>query len=323
MTHADATPERARALVRAQLGAVSPLRRPGALALMYSYRLAAGLLVAAPISAVLSGSGIFAFPQGDASVFAPGGDALVDLMVTSGAYLSSALRESAYLFVMLAGVGLLPYALWLSALGRGGQLSLSESWALAIRHLPRLALLSALGLLLGALLALVAALGYSALEAPLAARFDERRATLWQAASLLPWLPVFCLLSILTDLARAAVIQHDAGLRAALGVALRAFRARKLLLFSSWLSPHLWSVALVAGVAMLIEQLAVEQPGDLRVAGAWLIHQLAVVVLLVLRGTWHRRALISAGSTEPRARAVRADPSRGKVAGSGALADPS
>jgi hypothetical protein len=232
-------------------------------------------------------------------VFAPGGDALVDLALTSGSYLASALCESGFLFVVLAGLGLLPSAVWLAALGRGGQLSLAESWALAIRHLPRLALLSGVGLLLGSLLAVLAGLGYSALADPLAARLDERQAALWRAASLLPWLPVFSVLAILTDLARAAVIQHDAGIRAALRVALRAFRAKKLLLISSWLTPHLWSVALVAGVAMLVEQVAVQQPGGWRVLGAWLLHQLAVLLLLVLRGSWHSRALASAGAVRP------------------------
>ncbi len=278
------------------IGAVDAYRRPGALALVYTTRLLAGLLIAAPIVGAINGSGLLTFPQGDATLFAPGGDSLAALVQTSYRSLGGALRESSWLLCLSAMLGLLPHAFWLCALGDSGRLGLGEAAGRALERLPRLLLLSALSLVVSGILAVLAALVWGALYDPLAARVDERAVDLWRIASLLPWAALWIWLSILTDLSRAAVVQHDAKLRTSLRLAWRAFKAQKLIMLSSWLSPWLWGIAVIAGGALIVERIAVEQTGGWRVLLAWLLHQLVIVGLLLLRATWYTKALRSVGA---------------------------
>ncbi|MCB9586429.1 MAG: hypothetical protein H6718_13585 [Polyangiaceae bacterium] len=277
-------------------GAVDAYRRPGALALVYAARLLAGWLVAAPIVAAINGSGLLSFPQGDASLFAPGGDSLVALVQTSYRFLGSAMRDSSWAFCLAAALGLLPYAFWLFALGHSGRLSLGEAAGQALQSLPRLVLLSALSLVLSGILAVLAAVTWGALYDPLVARVNERSVDLWRLASLLPFALLWLWLSMLTDLSRAAVVQHNARFRLSLRLAWRAFKAQKLVMLSSWLTPWLWGVALIAGAALIVERIAVEQPGGWRVLLAWLLHQLVIVGLLLLRASWYTRALRGVGA---------------------------
>ena len=282
------------------IGAVDGYRRPGALALVYATRFATGWLVAAPLVAAVNGSGLLSFPQGDAPLFAAGGDSLVALIQTSQSFLGSAARESSLLFCFAAMLSLIPYAFWLFALGHTGSLSLGEAAGRAVSRLPRLLALSAASLLLSGILAVLAALTWSALYDPLVARVNERSVDLWRLASLLPFALLWIWLSMLTDLSRAAVVQLDAGLRQALRAGWRAFNAQKLVMLSSWLSPWLWGVALIAGGALIVERIAVEQTGGWRVLLAWLVHQLIIVALLLLRGTWYTKALRGAGAQSTR-----------------------
>ncbi|MGE0328208.1 MAG: hypothetical protein AB7K71_37835 [Polyangiaceae bacterium] len=278
------------------ISAVDAYKRPGALALVYAARLCAGWLVAAPIVAAVNGSGLLSFPQGDATLFMAGGDSLVALVQTSSRFLVSALRESSFAFCLAAALGLVPYAFWLSALGHSGRLSLGEAAGLAIARLPRLLLLSALSLVLSGILAVLAALTWGALYDPLVARVNERSVDLWRLASLLPFAALWIWLSMLTDLSRAAVVQHDTRFRRSLRLAWRAFKAQKLVMLSSWLSPWLWGVALIAGGALIVERIAVDQTGGWRVLLAWLLHQLVIVGLLLLRASWYTKALRGVGA---------------------------
>ncbi|MEZ4232678.1 MAG: hypothetical protein R3B89_26110 [Polyangiaceae bacterium] len=278
------------------IGAVDGYRRPGALGLVYAARLLAGWAIAAPLVGAVNGSGVLAFPQGDATLFAAGGDSLLALLQTSHSYLGGALRESSWLFAFSAVLGLVPYAFWLCALGDSGRLGLGQAAGRALERLPRLLILSAASLVLSGILAVLAALSWSALYDPLVARTNERAVDLWRLGSLIPFAALWIWLSMLTDLWRAAVVQHDARLKQALRLGWRAFRAQKLVMLSSWLSPWLWGVALIAGGALIVERLAVEQTGGWRVLLAWLVHQLVIVGLLLLRSTWYTKALRGVGA---------------------------
>ncbi|MBX3181406.1 MAG: hypothetical protein KIT72_13985 [Polyangiaceae bacterium] len=282
-------------------GAVSPLRRPGALVLVYLGRLIGGWVIAAPLVAAIASSSVGQLPQGDAALFEPGGERLLQVLHQGGLALTAAARESAALTLLFSALGVYLHGVWLFCLGHAGRLGLPRALAAAATALPRLLGSSAVGLV-GA--ALVIALGAGcdrALAGYLALRFDEQRADLIRLAVIVVWLAPLFLLGLLTALTRAAIVQRGLGLFAALKLAARSLRARPVAHGVARASALVWSAAAMGLAALLVGELALERPGALRVAAAWGLHQAAVLVTLLLHGGWLRHTLnaVSGGAPAP------------------------
>src|SRR6185295_15249218 len=68
----------------------------------FACRIAAGLILGAPVAAVVSASGVGAFPEGDRLLFAPGGTLLAELVRASFSLLPALATSSLATGVLLA-----------------------------------------------------------------------------------------------------------------------------------------------------------------------------------------------------------------------------
>lgn len=276
-------------------------QRWGAIALSWSFQLLLALLLAAPLVAALSGTGIANHPRGDAVLFEPGGLYLIEALRLGAGAALSALQVSFVSFVVLGMLGLFPLAALLSALRSDGKLRVASWLGEAIAHVPSFVLIGGVTWLGRAALALFFVLVYSLLEGPVGAAFNERNADLVLISGALVCAIAFAALGIAADLARAARVRF--GLRAlgAFRTGLGTFGQRPFAAVVGWLIPASWSVALIALAAILVGLLAVDQPESWRVLGAFVVHQLTAIGLIALRALWLHRSLELVGS---RAQAV-------------------
>jgi hypothetical protein len=266
-------------------------RRPGALILLWAWRYFAAWLIATPIVDAIAATGIGRHPRGDAPLFEPGGLYLFEvarLLLNA----LSAVAETTVMLLMVAGfAGLVPLAALLVALSHEGRLRFLPWATRAIAHFPAFALLcGATWLAQGAIL-VVAALIFSGVRAALGPRVEERTADLSALAAGGAVLLSAILLSVLHDLARAAVVRRElrAGAALALGVRVAKHRAGKTAI--AWLGPAVLSLLSVVVAALLVDRLAVDRGGSGRVTSAWIVHQLAALALVALRAAWLSAAL--------------------------------
>jgi hypothetical protein len=271
-------------------------QRWGAIALAWSFQLLVALVLAAPVVAALSGTGIADHPRSDAVLFEAGGLYLMEALRLGAGALLSTLQVSLLSFAVLGMLGLFPLAALLSALLYDGKLRVASWLGAAIAHVPSFVLIGGLTWLGRAALALFFVLVYSLLEGPVSSAFNERNADLVLISGALVCTIAFAALGVAADLARAARVRF--GLRAlgAFRAGLGAFGQRPLAAAVGWLIPASWSVALVALAAILVGLLAVDQPGSWRVLGAFVVHQLTAIGLIALRALWLHRSLELVGS---------------------------
>lgn len=280
--------------------AVAPGRRPLALALVYLFRLAAGSVVATPLIAAVAGSGVAHLPTGDAALFEPGGERLLQVLHQAAAGLAQAAKESAWLTLLMSALGVYVHGVWLFCLGHRGRLSIPEALARAARALPRLFGSSALGLIGLAIVIALCASFDRALSSYLELRVDEQQADLLRLLIACLWLVPLFGLGLLQALTRAAIVQRDLGLVQALCVAAGRLKRHLGALSVARAGLLVWSLVTVLVAALAVGELRLEQPSALRVAACWGLHQAAVLLLLLLQGAWLRVTLEVTAAPSPR-----------------------
>lgn len=132
-------------------------KRLGLVGFNFAYRFLAGLLIAGPIAAILSGP-VANQPRGDAALFDPGGVMLLEALRLAGRGAAGATTASGAIALLATFLGLLPFAALVAGLGREGRLSRGYLAARAIQPMGTLALIWGLGLLAQAILAVIVTL---------------------------------------------------------------------------------------------------------------------------------------------------------------------
>lgn len=264
--------------------------RPLAIVLVAGFRLLCAALVALPI-AVAFGRPASEFPHGDAVLFEPGAELLVEVLRVHFDSLRNAMTLSCVLAFVLALPSLLATAALVVALASDERLRLGTWVSRALSVWPSFVGLWGIALLASGVLGLVMALVEVLAIEPLSDRMNERSGDLMLIAGLGVTVLVMLSCSILADLARAAIVRFDGTLRSAIRCAGRTLRQRPGAVLLGWLAPALWSLAIVLGAAWLTTRARLDRPGAPAVLSVMMIHALVVLALTALRATWLARAL--------------------------------
>ncbi len=272
--------------------AIRARRRPVAIVGVWLFEAALSLVISWPITRAVASS--FADrPDGDAPLFADGGDALVTWLSTQTAALASI--AAVFSMTVFAGVilGTVPLIMVLASLTYTTQ-------DLRAPRPPHLAPFVARGFwpMLGVLgasslaQALFGGLGI-ALSSWVSDHFSERlgearAGQLWIALVVTFALGV-AVIGVVGDLARASIVRFRAGFYTSMRSGLKAFNKHKLVLFWSWAWRAIVGVMLLGGSALASARLG-GRPGVALLALA-ILHQLVVLVRVAIRTSWLARAL--------------------------------
>jgi hypothetical protein len=250
----------------------------------FACRLAAGVILGAPVAAIVTASGVGAFPEGDRLLFAPGGALLLELLRASFSLLPALATSSLATGVVLSAGLVVPQAVLVTALAERSREPVRAFLGRAGARVPGLLGLSGLAFLAQALVVALA-LGFAAFirEKLLAnaLRADAAAMTVLGLGGLL-WLG----LGLLRDLASAALACGELGTRDALRQGLACLRRAPGPAFGRWLGPHVLAVGLVSAVALATGALDVSKPEGVRLLAVALLHQGVVLGLCVCRAIW-------------------------------------
>lgn len=287
-----------RALLRAAL--VLWVARAG-LALFASY----------PLARTLSAIGADLRPEGDASLFAPGGFLLLDTLNVGMAPARSAMKSAAQGSLVLSVVALGPLALAMGSLAFR-QARWSDLFGNAVRSLPRFVLFSGATLFFQAIAIAIAALLHGVMTPLSSGIIDERIPTLMTAGAVVAGAVLVLGLGLIQDLMRAGVVLGTApSAKAIIRMALGIFGKRPAAVIAGWTGPALLQVLLVALGARLAQWIDVARPGAGRIAAVALMHQGVVFACCALRSVWLSRSIDLVVHAMPIAASPSIDPSGG------------
>lgn len=266
-------------------------RRPGAVAGLWAVRAAFAWVLAAPIAEVLGGTGIDRFPKGDALLFQPGGGYLLETLRLSQGPLLAVLHHAVWLAVLFGYLSLVPVAGLMVALAHRGRLDPSEFMARGLRQLPRFTYLAGLTWLTQAAVALAAALLVLLFESVLPARLSPHGIDLCLLGVAALGLLLVLVVGVVEDLARAACIRFDDHALGALKNALSTLWHRPRAVLLSYSVPAVWSVIIVFVMMIVAQHVPIERGGSLSLIAVFILHQLVIGSLVLLRTNWLARAL--------------------------------
>jgi hypothetical protein len=256
----------------------------------YALRAVFGAVLALPLVAAVTSTGITNFPAGDRLLFEPGGLLLAEVTRALWAELVPLASTGLLTAFFMAVALLLPYGLVLAAFGQERPRSLSELWGRACTRLPTL--LSLKGLVFAAqALALFVTATFAATLRAAAAGDTSRRADLTGLAVGAGGLLVVLALGLLRDLASAAAVEGGLGSRAASIVGFHALlRAPRTAVAAATLAGA-GSFAAVALAALVSGALDVARAGTFRLVLVLVAHQGALLAMAACRAWWLGRAL--------------------------------
>lgn len=266
------------------------LRHPSGLLLVWAFRLLAAWILSAPIARAL-GSTVRHFPEGDARLFEPGAGFLAEAVRLELPTLAAEARGAAALGCVLAWLALVPLAALMEQLAANERLTVGSAIGRGVARLPGFTFLAGLTWLVQAGLAVVLGVGLDALGKRLNQSLDERQSDLCLLAGLALGLACVALLGVVHDLARAALLSRDRRVLRAVATAFGTLRARPFAALHGWAVPALGSVGLVGLAALITGALDVSRGGAARWLAVGLVHQTAVIGLVLLRAAWLARAL--------------------------------
>lgn len=267
-------------------------RRPGAIAAVYLWQLAAGAVLAAPAASVVRATWS-SHPDGDGPLFADGGLELLEMVMRpdrAGAAISS-------------HVTLLSVAFWLASVLPLSFLLFSIAHTTADVRAPRakqllprvvqtvIPMLALLGMATTAMLVtggLGVWLGAAAMS-KLEASLGEARGDQLGALAFVVLLAPAASVGVVHDLARAAVVRFRMGPLDAVRVGAKTFVRQPARLLWSWAWRALAGLAPVVLAALVATRLGGRAGAAL--AALFVLHQLVVASRVALRASWLARAL--------------------------------
>jgi hypothetical protein len=265
--------------------AVSPLERPRAVTLYFVCHAVAALVLALPATAVVAGTGLGRFPEGDRLLFQPGGVVLAEVVRTLMPALPAHVLSSFFVAALLGMLLLVPHAALLVSLARTERERLSATCGRALGHLPALLALSGFALLAQALVLV----GTLTLAGALRGAFTgptTRSADLVYLGAVLLGSLLAVLVGLVRDLGRAAIVRDELDSKSALFSGLRAFARAPGRALAGFIVPALAGAALIALAAALTTLLDVSRPGTWRLGLVALVHQSVAFALCWCRAYW-------------------------------------
>lgn len=276
--------------------AIAMQRRPGAVLLVYAYRAVASWLVGAPLALAVGATGLASFPSGDRRLFEDGGLYLIEVIRVGQTQLAASLQNAGLAFFVAVLGAFIPFSALLVALSHEGRLRMGPWLGKAVTFFPTLVLVSGLTLFLQGVCLFASSLLATGVGDALAGTWDERRVTFARLGAYGVGLIAVALLGLANDLARAAVVRHDASALRALRVGFRTLIRRPGSVAVGWLTPAVWSVVAVFVGAVAVGYFDVSKAGAHRWFVTLVVHQLVIATLVTLRATWLARALRLTGS---------------------------
>jgi hypothetical protein len=262
-----------------------PLRRVRSVTIYFVVHLAASVLLALPAFAVVAGTGIGRFPEGDRLLFQPGGLLLAEVARTIASALWSSIASArvsgALLFVLL----LVPHAALLVSLSQSEREPENVVWGRAIGHLPVLLLLSGISFFAQAVV-LFAAVTVATMVRDAMSNSTGRNADLAYLSVVGFGVLLALALGLVRDLARAAAVRSSLKVKAALRAGLMTFARTPGGTLLGWAAPATVGLALVLLGAAVTNLLDVSRPGAWRILLVALAHQAIAYALCWCRAFW-------------------------------------
>jgi hypothetical protein len=284
--------------MRQTLG-VSPLERPLGVSVYFACHALASLLLALPTTAVIAGTGLGRFPEGDRLLFAPGGMIAAEVARALVPEIPAHGVSSLTALVLLGVLLLVPHAALLVGLARTERESLATTWGRALGHLPPLVALSGLALLAQAILLFGTLACAAGLRGALIGS-TTRSADLAYLGALVIGALMLVVVGLVRDLGRAALVREGLDAKTALFSGLYAFARAPGRAFAGWVVPAVAGIALIALAAALTTLLDVSRAGTWRIALVLLLHQLVAFALAWCRAYWLATSLgLAAASVRP------------------------
>ncbi|HVR20118.1 MAG TPA: hypothetical protein VMS65_10490 [Polyangiaceae bacterium] len=270
--------------------AVTPLRRPLAVSLYFACHAVAALVLALPTTAIVAGTGLGRFPEGDRLLFQPGGAIAAEVVRTLMPALPAHFLSSFSVAALLGMLLLVPHAALLVGLARTEREPLSATWGRALGHLPPLLALSGIALLAQATVLAGTLTCAGALRGAWLGP-TTRSADLVYFGTVLVGSLLALALGVVRDLGRAAIVRAELDSKSALFSGLRAFARAPGRVLAGWIVPALAGAALIALAAALTTLLDVSRPGTWRLGLVALVHQSVAYALCWCRAYWLRASL--------------------------------
>jgi hypothetical protein len=261
-------------------------RRLGLVAVCFAYRLATGLLIALPLAALLT-SAVANQPRGDAVLWDPGAIMLIEALRLAGRGAVGAISASSVLTLVVAFLGLLPFAALIAGLGREGRLPAGYLAARAIAPMGTLALLWGAGLVVQVVLAgLVVLIGAKVVALfHLTVPGEDIGRVVLLAVALLAVIAV----GVVRDLAAVSAVNDGSRLYTSAARAVRvAIEApgRVAMAYASRGIPAALAIAVAAGLAASLKS-ADSHP----VVLPFFLHQGALALTVFLHASWLAAAI--------------------------------
>jgi hypothetical protein len=263
-------------------GPVSAFQRVGYVLFEHAVRVAASALLALPVAALIDGTGVTDLPGGDRALFEPGGLMLLETVRALLPHTGGLVRSSLLSGFALAALLVVPQAILLVALSRRERRRVSDVVAEAVRRLPALYSLAALGFLLRCLAFALGILIASFARDGLAGGDPRAQDLVFVAGAslgVLGWIAG----GAVTDLARAAAVDGRLSARDAARSGLSALGERPLRVAACYALYSAGALVLVGVTAALVTTLDVSRPEAVRFAAVAVLHQLTALALAFLR----------------------------------------
>jgi len=260
-------------------------RRTVAITLDFALRSAGGLMLALPIAAVVAGTGIGHFPEGDRLLFEPGGLFTVEVARRLLGSLAPLATTSLAMALALALALVVPHSALLVALAERDESPAPAFWGRAAGRVPALLALSGLGLaaqLVAWTVGTAVGSGASTVFAQSAAPWPE----VGHVAGFALGGALALVVGVTRDLSRAAAVVHGFDGRGALECGLRTLLSSSRDALPAFVGPALLSALSVVVGALAVTALDVSRPGTWRLLAVLIVHQGVGYALAWCRALW-------------------------------------
>lgn len=272
-----------RRALRDWLARRSPLER--AIVFVYFARVAAGYVVALPVARAVAETNVFALPNGNRALFEPGGLWLFELLFQASTAILAGAKSALVLSVFALLLLSIPSAWLFSAVMSHAPGSLRQIIWLA----PRFAAIGAAQTVVVAFLLAPTVLVASVIGGWVAPASTERTSDLMAFGVLGLGVALAVLLTVLTDLTRAALAQSPTRIALAVTLAIKTFRTGKGQLLGGYVLASGLGVLWIAIASRLTQLAGIEEAGLMRLLLVILIHQSALLGLVFIEAGWISR----------------------------------
>jgi hypothetical protein len=268
-------------------------QRPFVVLAIAGLRLSCGFCLAWPLASLVAQSGVAQTARGDRVLFESGGYLLLEVLRLQGPDLVATARGLLPLFCLGLLLTAACNAGLMLALNLRGKLPLRAWLTKALSGVPAFVVVAVSSGLVQLACALLGALLLDVVPTSMARPVAGTLALLGLGLGLCL---VMGAVGGFSDVVKASLVRHDAGIGHAVGHAARCARRAPLRTCLGFLPYALaFAVALVA-VAHLTGLVDVSAAGAWRVALVFALHQAVIVLSVALRAAWYARALRLAAS---------------------------